>query len=108
MHYNETWTLTNSMLESSSTITVHPHVGAAMPRIAPGFIQEDGWLRMFRCSVGSHGPKISMPLLYDVRLLIYVPLVLMFSVPEPHLPEYLMQCTSTPSKELPGFELSQE
>ena len=105
MHYNEKWALNNSMLESSSTIALHPHVGATMPRIATGFIQEDGWPRMFRCSVG---PKISMPLLYDVRLLIYVPLVLMFSVPEPHLPENLMQCTSTPSKELPGFELSQE
>ena len=63
---------------------------------------------MFRCSVGSHGLKISVLLVYDVGLLIYVPFVLMFSVLEVYLPEHLAQHTPTSSKMLPGLELSQE
>ena len=36
-----------------------------------------------RCSVGSHGSKKSVPLLYDMRLLIYVPFVFMFLYRKP-------------------------
>ena len=108
VHYDETWALSSCMLEASFSITVHPHVGTAMSRIAPGLIKENGWLRMFRGSIGSHGSKISMPLLYDVRLLIYVPLVFMLVVPEPHLLKQLVQCTPTTTKQILGFKLSQE